>query len=209
MVFFHLQPALFRFLECPRLKPHQEFNLRPGCSETTPRKSQPPPACSRKSGSCDKRERGAVSLAQFQGMLVASLARCGHVHVVTQSSQKLRPQLPTSSQPNLSVPLSPVPTITTEKSRPLQTRLFPGRGYLAPRPQCHQQTMHETCKTFLPGSAESPGMGQGKLLIPGPRFWFCWQKPNDPLGLVCDTSALSSGVFCIQPATVQEEPCRH
>lgn len=206
-MFFHLQPALFRFLECPRLKPHQEFDLRPGCGETTPRKSQPPPACSRKSGSCDERERCCISCPVL-GMLVASLARCGHVHVVTQSSQKLRPRLPTSSQPNLSVPLSPVPTITTEKSRPLQTRLFPGWGCLAPRPQCHQQTMHETCGTFLPGSAEGPGMGQGELLIPRPRFRFCWQKPNNPLGLVCDTSALSSGVSCIQPETVQEELCR-
>lgn len=71
MVFFHLRPALFQFLECPKLKPHQECDLQPGCSETIPCKEHPPPACSRKSSNCEK-ERGVVyHLSRFGGRFLS------------------------------------------------------------------------------------------------------------------------------------------
>lgn len=82
-----------------------------------------------------------------------------------------------------SVSLPPAPTITTENSRCLQTRQFPGQDHLAPRLPVPLADL-ATCKTFLPGSAEDLGMGQGESLIPEPYFRFCWQKPNYPLGLV-------------------------
>lgn len=58
VVFFHLQPALLQFLECLKLKPHQEFDLQPEGSETKLCKEHLSPVCSRKlrNDECEREE---------------------------------------------------------------------------------------------------------------------------------------------------------
>ena len=134
VVFFHLQPALLQFLECLKLKPHQEFDLQPEGSETKLCKEHLFPVCSRKPRNDEwERERRFIVWPGLGDAhhLLGKMWQCPQGHPgkwpkSKQSAQTLR-SLPFTSQPNLSSPPSPGPTVSTEKSR-LLVILLPVTG---------------------------------------------------------------------------------
>lgn len=157
VVFFHLQPALLQFLEYLKLKPHQEFDLQPEGSETILCKEHLPPVCSRKPRNHEWEREEVHRLPRFRR---CSLPPCN----MWQHSQGRPGKWPKSKQSAQTL-RSPLLSLTFLCLLP-QALLSPQKraGRL---PSCshhwpHQWTVKHAVNTFLPSTAQGPGMGRGR-----------------------------------------------